>query len=510
MRQVAPTFGPLAVTQRTPASPHPRRHRGALVLRLVAVALVAFLLVSAVSALAPGTAAAALPGEHLWADTVFTTGVDEDEGAAAVATDASGYPVVVGTAVTDEPDTMEGYTDIRYYSYDLTGVPRWTAVPTTWDNPENPGFDDLAYGVVVDDARACAYVVGKTEGAGTGSDILVLKLRDADAAGPLNGALLWTRAYNGPASNDDVAEAVALDTYGNVYVTGSSRRADNTEDVVTLKYRPDGTLAWSRRHDNSTTRFDAGFAIAVRGTAVYVAGVSSRPGHRKDVVLIRYSLAGERQWLRYYDDALNRDETVTGIAATAGAVYVCGGGKSLSYGPGDALLLKYLSDGTRAWVRWVAGSGGLDDAWNDVAVDDLGRAHVTGFLNRAATGDDIVTRMYSTGGTLAWQRGFSSAGYRVDTGTALAVGGVRTYVCGVLAGLEGDTDIVVLKYGADGATLWQTTYPDSLGYPGEVDEGFDRASDIALAPGFVYVVGQQSVDHGGGADSDFLTLAIQR
>ncbi len=83
-------------------------------------------------------------------------------------------------------------------------------------------------------------------------------------------------------------------------------------------------------------------------------------------------------------------------------------------------------------------------------------------------------------------------------------------MCGVLAGLEGDTDIVVLKYGADGATLWQTTYPDALGYPGEVDEGFDWASDIALAPGFVYVVGQQSVDHGGGAESDFLTLAIQR
>ena len=105
------------------------------------------LLVGVVSfALAPGTAAAAIPGDHLWADTVFTIGVSEHEGATAVATDAAGFPIVVGTAVTFEPDTMEGYKDIRYYSYDLTGVPRWTAVPTTWDNPENPGFDDTACG----------------------------------------------------------------------------------------------------------------------------------------------------------------------------------------------------------------------------------------------------------------------------------------------------------------------------------------------------------------------------
>ena len=339
---------------------------------------------------------------------------------------------------------------------------------------------------------------------------MLLKVRDAEPGGSLDGDLLWARTFNAAANGDDEVEGVALDKYGNVYVTGGSQRADNTQDVITLKYRPDGTLAWARRHNNSTTRFDRGFAIAVRGTAVYVAGVSRRLGHRDDIVLIRYSLAGQRQWVRYYDDALNRDETLTGIAATAGAVYVCGGGKSLSYGPGDALLIKYLSDGTRAWVRWVAGSGGLDDAWNDVAVDDKGRAHVTGFLCRAATGDDIVTRMYTTGGTLVWQRGFSSLGYRVDTGTALAVGGVRTYVCGVVSGVDDDRDVVILKYAATGATLWQTVYPDPVGYPGEVDEGWDWATDIAVAPGIVYVAGLQSVDHGGFVDPDFLTLAILR
>ncbi len=196
MRQVTPIAGPLAVTPRMPASQHPGRHCGALVL-LVVVALLAFLLVSAASVLDPDTAAAALPGEHLWADTVFTSGVDEHEGAIAVATDAAGYPIVVGTAVTFEPDTMEGYYDIRYYSYDLTGVPRWTAVPTTWENPDNPGFDDTACGVAVDDAHGWVYVVGKTEGDGTGSDIVVLKLRDVDPVGPLDGELLWARTFNG-------------------------------------------------------------------------------------------------------------------------------------------------------------------------------------------------------------------------------------------------------------------------------------------------------------------------
>jgi hypothetical protein len=466
---------------------------------------------AAVAAIGPTTAGAALPGEHLWADTVFTNDLSFDESAVALTTDAAGHPIVVGNAVTARVDEPRDAYDIRYRSYDAGGLLRWNEVGTTWDNPANPGANDTAAGVVVDDVRNCVYVAGTTQGAGAGDDIVLLKVLNVGGTGSPSGTLLWAQTFNSAANGDDEAEAIALDANGNVYVTGGSCRADGTVDVITLKYRPDGSLAWSRRHNNSTTRFDRGFDIAVRGVAVYVAGVSDRPGHRDDVVLIRYSLAGERRWVRYYDDALNRHDRALAVAPVPGAVYVCGGGKFTGTEPGDALLLKYASDGTRLWVRWAAGNGGGDDHWTDVAADDLGRPHVTGRLNRSVTGDDVVTRMYKADGTLVWQRGFSSAGASYDAGTAVAVtGGGRTYVCGFVTRASGWTDLVALKYSALGATLWQTTYPDPVTYASEADVGDDVAVDVAVAPGRVYVAGFQTVDHGGPVDADFLTLAIER
>ncbi|MBN2204281.1 MAG: hypothetical protein JW767_04585 [Thermoleophilia bacterium] len=466
----------------------------------------ALLVTAALALLAPAVAWGGTPGEHVWADTVYTSGIFQHESAVAAATDAAGYPIIVGNAVT----SLAGGYDIRYRSYDLTGMLRWNAVGTTWDNPANPGANDTAAGVVVDDVHNCAYVAGTTEGVGSGRDIVILKVQDFGMMGSFDGELLWAQTFNATANGDDEAEAIALDKYGNVYVTGGSQRADGTTDIITVKYRPSGVRVWAKRHNNSTTRFDRGLAVAVRGTAVYVAGVSNRAGHRDDIVVIRYSLSGERKWVRYYDDALNRHDVVSGIAPIKGGLYVCGGGKYTATQPGNALLIKYLSDGTRAWVRWVAGSGGLDDSWTDVAADDLGRPRVTGYLYREATGEDIVTRMYTAGGTLVWQRSFSNIGHRMDVGTAVAVGGVRTYVCGFRTGLDGDMDVVALKYAATGATLWTTVYPDPSYYLWEDDSGDDWAVDIALAPALVYVAGLQTVDHGGPVDADFLTLAVQR
>jgi hypothetical protein len=112
---------------------------------------------------------------------------------------------------------------------------------------------------------------------------------------------------------------------------------------------------------------------------------------------------------------------------------------------------------------------------------------------------------------LLWQRTYSGLGPRTDAGTALALDTAgRTYVCGFRTGFDGDVDIVALKYGTTGTTLWKTQYPDPVVYPDEVDEGDDRALDIAVAGGQVYVVGHRTKMHAGFLETDFLTLALLR
>ena len=49
------------------------------------------------------------------------------------------------------------------------------------------------------------------------------------------GAPLWTNRYDGPASGNDFARAIAVDDSGNVFVTGYSDSGTNL-DYATIKY----------------------------------------------------------------------------------------------------------------------------------------------------------------------------------------------------------------------------------------------------------------------------------
>ena len=475
----------------------PTAVRGRLALAVATVAA-AFLIAPSAA-----LAAAGVPGTHRWAEPISTgvgNGYDE---ATAVATNSAGDAIVVG-------DNGRLVSDITYRSYSPDGTPRWAA---TWDGS---GGNDRVAGVVVDKARNCVYVAGTTESPDGDTDYVLLKLRDsADGSGPAGG-LIWAQTFDASPGGDEYAAAIARDKYGDIYITGASQRTDDSWDLHLVKYGPDGTLAWARRHNNGSTRRDWGRTVAVRGERLFVAGESNRRyggADHDDLVLLRYSLGGSKKWVRYYNGPTRyHPEEVTAMALTSSSVYLCGKGKSAKSrswdGFSEGMLLKYGHDGSKKWVRYTAGSGNNEDSWNDLAVDNRARVHVTGTFVRKYSGTDIVTRLYNSSGKRLWQRILKTG--RADHGLALAVDSARrTYVCGYRT-LNSDEDAIVIKYGTGGATLWKTTYPDPARYPGESDAGDDLANDVAVAGENVYVAGRQIVDHGGSVDADFLSLAIWR
>ena len=146
---------------------------------------------------------------------------------------------------------------------------------------------DLAFEIGVDAARN-VYVVGSTEvnTAGTDRDRLIIKY-DPD------GNKLWEITYGRTPVIDDVAVGLAIDGFGNVYTTGHSGNLGGSTalvDYVTIKYNPDGVQQWLQVYDGPAGYSDEGRNILADPFGnVYVTGSSARTADDDDIATIKYT-----------------------------------------------------------------------------------------------------------------------------------------------------------------------------------------------------------------------------
>src|SRR5205807_200537 len=90
-----------------------------------------------------------------------------------------------------------------------------------------------------------------------------------------NGHQLWAARYDGPTKGPDQAVALALDSSGNLLVAGSSQGYSYNFDYLTIKYAGDGTKLWEARYDGEGGDDDLAQALIVDSSGnVYVTGGS--------------------------------------------------------------------------------------------------------------------------------------------------------------------------------------------------------------------------------------------
>src|SRR6266487_4372264 len=108
----------------------------------------------------------------------------------------------------------------------------------------------------------------------------VLSLSMASAAvmfnSPTHADQIWEQRYDGFGS-DNHPYAVALDSSGNTVVTGSSMNQNGNFDFYTAKYDgSDGHLLWEVRYDSPAGGEDRGTGVAVDSVGnVIVTGYSA-------------------------------------------------------------------------------------------------------------------------------------------------------------------------------------------------------------------------------------------
>jgi uncharacterized delta-60 repeat protein len=324
---------------------------------------------------------------QLWNYDVVTNGNDA---AYAIAVDASGNVYVTG--MSDRASYLG--TDYATIKYNSSGVEQWVSYYT------GPWGGECARAIALD-AYGNVYVTGESNGFGTSGDYATVKYNTS-------GNEIWAKRYTGPGQGGDCARAISVDISGNTYVTGSSWGGSGTNlDYVTIKYTPDGDTAralggWFARYNGPASFNDEAYAIAVDASGnAYVTGyctwTMTYPGRHHDYMTIKYNSNGDMLWNREYNGTGNSLDYANAITLDAACnVYVTG--QSTGSGTGyDYVTIKYNSNGIEQGVTRYNGSGNGDDVATAIAVDNVGNIYVTGYSQGSGTSYDYATIKYVHG-----------------------------------------------------------------------------------------------------------------
>ncbi|MCG3120256.1 MAG: hypothetical protein ALAOOOJD_02908 [bacterium] len=402
--------------------------------------------------------------------------------ATAMALDSAGNVYVTGRNYN-----FTSGADYLTIKYDAAGKQIWTA---RYDGESHD--DDFVAAIAVDRAGN-VYVTGKSEGVGTAFDYVTIKYNNA-------GVQEWVVRYNGPENADDEAIALAVDSSGNIYVTGSS--VGTNYDYATIKYTTTGLQEWIVRYNGPENLDERPVALAIADSGnicVTGSGQRSKVGPY-DYVTIKYDMNGKEKWLARYTGPSDFDgnESAVDLAVDKSEnVYVTGNGSGSDFS--DYATVKYSRFGVQEWTARY--SSGADDVVAALAVDDSGNVYVTGYhwLIASGTFSDYQTVKYNRAGVLQWVAGIFAAG-SPDEPSAFAVDkSGNVYVTGKSAAFGTSSDYLTIKYNSRGQQQWLARYNAPA-------NSSDAAVAIALdSLGNVYVTGTSRTVSAVG-DDDYATI----
>ncbi|MBO9202483.1 MULTISPECIES: SBBP repeat-containing protein [Niastella] len=287
-------------------------------------------------------------GDLQWVARYDGPGINDESNALALDEDGNVYVTGRSPAGVNIDEEDMDYTTIKYNN---NGQELWVK---RYDGPSPTNDFDEALDITVDQYKN-VYVTGRSNASSqeSSNDYATVKYNTF-------GTQLWAARYNGPGNSIDNATSVVVDALQNVYVTGLSAAGPNETnyDYATIKYSVNGGQVWVSRYNGPANGHDEASAVALdKFGNVYVTGRSTGNGSGYDFATVKYNGGGVQQSVARYNGPANANDGTAvfigfytshpiGVDA-AGNVYVTG--LSTGIGTGfDITTIKYTQPGAPA------------------------------------------------------------------------------------------------------------------------------------------------------------------
>lgn len=348
-------------------------------------------------------------------------------------------------------------SDIITIKYNSSGVQQWLQ---RYNGPEN--MLDEGRQILLD-AFGNLFVRGVTVTNATNYDFIILKYNSS-------GMQQWLKTYNGTGSSSDSPSYLKTDASGNTYITGYSTGVGTGYDWLTIKYDPSGTQLWEKRYNGPGNSTDVANSLAVDASGnIYVTGFTGGNGTGDDITTIKYNSSGIEQWVQTYNGPGNGNDNARSLVLdAAGNVYITGYSAGLSSGS-DYTTIKYNSSGVQQWLQTYNGPGNAGEDAYSILLDAAGNIYVTGSSAGSGTDYDYATVKYNQSGVQQWVQRYNGTGNSYDESRNLAIDtSGNVYVAGTSIGSNTARDYVTIKYS-------QTIGIQNIG--SEIPEGFSLSQN---------------------------------
>jgi hypothetical protein len=329
-------------------------------------------------------------GTQIW---IRQFGTDDYDLGYALAPDGAGGAFVSGSTLGNLGGPIAGAGDAWLARHDNAGNQLWIR---QWGT--SVGDDALAAEA---DGSGGVYVTGRTWGSLGGpqlgdSDVWLARFDSA-------GNQIWIRQFG--TKKAESTTAATSDGVGGVYVSGwtfGNLGASNlgVTDAWLARFDSSGNKLWARQL--GTSDGDLAYAVATDSTGgVYVSGStggSLGPGFAgyQDAWLARYSSTGVKLWIKQFGTREN-DSAHAAAPDGAGGVFLTGWTTGSLGGPNagnwDTWLARFDSAGSQIWTQQI-GTSAVD--WSTCATpDEAGGLYVGGSSSGSLGGPNA-------GGTDIW------------------------------------------------------------------------------------------------------------